>query len=421
MSFLKNKMLRSFGIYTLSNLINSAIPFLLLPILTAYLKPDAYGILTNFNYSVELMVPLIGLNLMSSLQVVYVKQKEEAASYISTGLLFTAGLTVVVLGLFYLLQLPLSTISGIPPSLVVFTGIYAFYQNVSESLLSVWRMEEKAIQYGVFRIARTVVELVVALVLIIQFDLSFKGSIYAMSVSYGAAAVLALVILWRKKLLTKTLHWKHVSHLVKFGAPLIPHVLGSVFIIYTDKLVINTYLGAASNGVYSAGFRIAQVIGLLQNSFNQAWVPYVLNTLKSGAENGKEKIVKWTYVYFVGILAITLLFYWCAPLFFKLLGNAYQEGLSIVLFIALGFAFNGMYKMVSVYYFYFEKTYYIAIVSVVTALLNWALAVYLTPKYGFTGAAISTMTAYLLQFLGTWIWSTRIIKMPWNKWNWSVK
>ena len=416
MKILKSKMFQSLGIYTISNVINSAIPFLLLPILTDYLSTSDYGTLTNFNSLINLLIPILSLNLMTSLQVVYVKDNNHLGEYLSTGILTMTGLSALFSLILFLLKKEIALETGIPEVFILFASVYTLYQNVVEVLLSLWRMEDKAISYGVFRILRTIIELSLAIIFIIIFDKSFDGSIHAMSISYGIGALYCIVILYKQGLMSFVFKWKHVKYLFNYGAPLIPHVLSSVFILYTDKLVITHFLGLSSNGIYSVGFMVGQVIGLLQNSFNQAWVPYVFAGLKSGEDQMKISIVKWTYIYIIGILVITILFYFCTPLIFYFLGDKFQEGISLVLWIALGFAFNGMYKMVSVYFFYLEKTQFIAFISIFTAVVNLFLVYWLVPKYQFTGAALATMTAFFIQFILTWIWSTRIIKMPWGNW-----
>lgn len=404
------------GIYTIANLLNSAIPFLLLPVLTRYLSTEGYGVLTNFNSLIGLLIPFVSMNLMASLQVIYVKKHQQIGAYVSTGMFVMLGLTLVFTLVFLGFSKPLAKLTGVPTSFVIFAALYATYQNVVEVLLSVWRMEDRAIAFGVFRILRTCVELGIALILIIVFGRSFDGSIHALSYSYGIGALVALGILYKGGYLKWTFEKEHARHLFAYGAPLIPHVLGSVVVMYSDKLAITQYQGLSSNGIYSAGFMVGQAIGLLQNSFNQAWVPYVFNGLKSGEERTKRTIVKWTYIYIIGILAITVLFYLCTPLIFYFLGKDFQDGLSLVLWIALGFAFNGMYKMVGVYFFYAEKTQFIAGISIFTAIVNAFLVIWAVPRYGYTGAAISTMTAFFIQFVLTWIWSTRVIKMPWGNW-----
>ena len=416
MKLLKSKLVRSLGIYTISNVINASIPFLLLPLLTNYLSTEDFGILTNFKLLIELLIPFISLNMMTSLQVVFVNRHKELGSYISSGMIAMVVLTALFSLLAALFSEKIVAGTGVPASFVVMASVYALYQNVVEVLLSVWRMEDKAISFGVFRIARTAIELALALILILGFGLSFEGSIYALSYSYGLGTLVAIFFLVRSRFLPLSFEWRHVRHIFNYGAPLIPHVLGSVMIGYTDKLVITQYMGLSENGIYSVGFMVGQVIGLLQTSFNQAWVPYVFNGLKSGEEQVKVRIVRWTYIYMLAILAITLFFYLCTPLVFMFLGKGFQGGMELVLWIALGFAFNGMYKMVGVYFFYREKTNFIAVISILTAVINYFFVVWMVPRYGYTGAAIATMSAFFIQFLCTWTWSTRVEKMPWGNW-----
>lgn len=418
-AFLKNKTFQSFGLYTLSNVINSGIPFLLLPLLTNYLAPEEYGKLTNFNSLLTLLIPITSINFMTALQVVYVKDKAIFPSYVSTGMLTMLIMSTLVSFLLFIFSDSISALIQVPKSFVIFTGIYCFYQNVFEVILSIWRMDDRVKAYGVFRIGRTVVELSITLILVIGYRMDFEGSINGLNYSYGLFSLISIFILWKDGLITKNLNKKHVEHIFRYGVPLIPHVLSSVVILYTDKILLTKFHGLSSNGIYSVGFMVGQVIGLFQNSFNLVWVPYAYKRLKNGEHKDKVALIKWTYIYFIGILVLVLLFYLFTPVIFYFLGKSYQVGISMVLWIALGFAFNGMYKMVSVYFFYFEKTIFIAIVSTFSAVVNILLALYLIPKYSFFGAAISTMTAFLSQFLFTWAYTYKVYKMPWfnvKKW-----
>jgi O-antigen/teichoic acid export membrane protein len=159
---------------------------------------------------------------------------------------------------------------------------------------------------------------------------------------------------------------------------------------------------------------IGQAIGLLQTSFNQAWVPWVFQKLKGGEERDKKRMVKITYFYFAGILLFVFLLWLVLPFIYKyFIGVKFGEGMQLVLWVALGFAFNGMYKMVSVYIFYLERTMIIAYASFGVAIVNIMLNFALIPHYGLQGAAIATMTAMGLQFIVVWLISARLMDMPW--------
>jgi O-antigen/teichoic acid export membrane protein len=303
---------------------------------------------------------------------------------------------------------------GIPKGIIYFVALYAMYQNVAEVLLSLWRMEDKAVLYGIFRVSRTILEISIALILIVIFGETFNGSITALAYSYGIASLVVIYILIKRKILIPEIKKKHIRYLISYGVPLIPHVLGAVIIMNSDKIVLTAYKGLSSNGIYSVGFMVGQGIGLLQNSFNQAWAPFVYDKLKNGNFSHKLRIVKYTYIYFVAILIVSIVFYLFTPIIFNLLGKNFSSGQSLVLWIAIGFAFNGMYKMVSVYFFYEEKTGQIALITIFTSLINIGFLLLLVPKYDEFGAAISTMISMFIQFILTWAMSTRITKMPWN-------
>lgn len=402
------------GIYTISNVLNAAIPFLLLPVLTHYLDTSDYGVLSNFNAIANLMVPLVGINLMASVQVQYIKDEVDNQNYLSTGLRLALVLTAVFSGILFLFGGYIENLIQVPKFFLYFIAVYALFNVVIEVLLAIWRMEDAAINYGIFRVTRTAIEISLVLLLVIGFGMNFEGSIYGMIAAYGLGCLVALFILMNKKLLFGTYDRSYLNHAVKYGVPLIPHTLSGVIMMYSDKLIITYYHGQSENGIYTVGFMIGQAIGLLQNSFNQAWVPWVFQKLKAGKENDKKRMVKITYLYVVGILLVVLLLWLMLPFIFKyFIGEKFGEGMQLVIWVALGFAFNGMYKMVSVYIFYLEKTMIIAFTSFGVAIVNIILNFVLIPKYGLQGAAVATMSAMGLQFIVTWVISAQLMDMPW--------
>ncbi len=408
------RIIKSMGIYTFSNVINAAIPFLLLPLLTKYLSTSDYGVLSNFNALTNIMIPLVGINLMSSVQVQYLKEEVNFQDYVTSGFRFNIVLALVFSIIVGLFASQLSSLTGVPESLLYTLSVYAIFNTVIEVLLAIWRMEDKATLYGVFRISRTVVEIGLVIFYVIGCEMNFEGSIYAMLISYGVATVGAIIILSRKGLLFGVFRFDYLKHALSYGVPLIPHTLSATAIMYADKLILTHYHGLSSNGVYSVGFLVGQVIGLLQNSFNQAWVPWVFQKLKAGKESDKLRMVKITYFYFAGILFTVFVLWLMLPFIYAFLGKAFQGGMELVLWIALGFAFNGMYKMVGVYMFYLERTGIIALTSIGVAALNIILSLILIPQHGEYGAAYSSMISMISLFFVTWFISSRMLKMPWN-------
>ena len=63
----KSSLARSSSIYTIAGVINSAIPVVLMPILTTRLTPAEYGIVAMFNTLLSIYVIFVSMNLDSAI------------------------------------------------------------------------------------------------------------------------------------------------------------------------------------------------------------------------------------------------------------------------------------------------------------------------------------------------------------------
>ena len=82
-------MIKSLSIYTMTSLVNAGLPFLLLPVLTKYLSVEEYGLLAIIQVFISLTLPLITVNIMSTMQLEYHKlNKEDFATLVSSVYLF---------------------------------------------------------------------------------------------------------------------------------------------------------------------------------------------------------------------------------------------------------------------------------------------------------------------------------------------
>jgi len=326
----KMNIVKSMGIYTGANLLNAAIPFLFLPLLTNYLSTEDYGILSNFNVLANLMVPFVGFNLMASVQIQYLKKEVDNQIYLSSSMRLVLALSVAFTLLLFYVGGWLENKIGVPKEFLYFITLYALFNVVSEVLLAIWRMEDKAMNYGVFRVLRTIIEVSLVLIFIVKMKMNFEGTIYALLISYLAACIGAFFILWRKNLLFGNFNIAFVKHALNYGLPLIPHTLSGVAIMYSDKLILTYYWGLSANGIYAVGFMVGQMIGLLQNSFNQAWVPWVFQKLKTGNLTDKKRMVKITYLYIVAILCAVFVLWAIIPFIYSFLGKDFQAGIDLV-------------------------------------------------------------------------------------------
>ncbi len=275
-------------------------------------------------------------------------------------------------------------------------------------------MEYKAVRYGVFRIARTLLDIGLSILLILVFRHSWEGRIEGQVVAASIFFLIAVYFIFRNQGANLNINKQYLKNILNFGSPLIPHVLGVAIIFYSDRIFITKMVGQAEMGLYSVGHQVGMVVYLLQNSFNQAWLPWFYEKLKLKSKAANRQIVNITYIYMVVILLITfVLLFLVGPFFDLFLGKDFEMAQIFVAWVATGFAFNGMYKMVVNYLFFLEKTKIVGIITIFTALLNLGLNYLLIKWNGPVGAAQATAISFFIQFVVVWIISARKVKMPW--------
>ena len=296
-----------------------------------------------------------------------------------------------------------------------FCAIYSLAQFIINIVLTLWQVQKKSIKYSVFNIFLTGANLSISIILVVFLNIGWTGRVYGQLIATVLFAILSIVILVKNKWIKVKFNKKYLLNALIFGLPLIPHALSGSIISMTDRLFITNMVGLAATGVYSVGYQIGSIIKIFSMSFNKAYVPWLYEKLKLNSHNTNIKIVKFTYSYFAMIILGSILLGLISPYILnKFLGKEFNGSSIYVIWIALGYAFNGMYLMVVNYIFYAQKTKFLAMITFITALLNLALNYLFIKEYGAIGAAQATTITFLVKFLIVWMLSNKVLKMPWN-------
>lgn len=408
-------LFQSAGIYTIANVINAAIPFLLMPVLTRYLTPVDYGMVAMYGVLISFVTPFVGFNVEGAVaRQYYERDQVNMTAYVSScfGILLCS--TVVVFIIFNILSAPLSRITTVPQQWLWTVVLVCFMQFICRMALVLWQVRVMPSRYGVFQISQTALNAGLSVVLVILVGMAWQGRLIAQIISVFLFAIIALVILFRDGWLKLELSKQYICNALNFGVPLIPHTLGAIIITMTDRLFITKMVGLDATGLYTVGYQIGMIIMILQDSFNKAYVPWLYERLKMDDLIIKIRLVKITYLYFLIIISISLLLGLIAPWFLRFfVGKQFVGSAIFVVWIALGYAFNGMYKMVVNYIFYAQKTAYLSWITFGSALVNIVLNYFFISFNGAIGAAQATTFTFALSFVATWILSNKVYKMPW--------
>lgn len=409
------KLLGNASIYLGANILNAAIPFLLLPILTRVLTPAEYGTVAMFLVMVSIFSAFTGLSVHGAINVRYFQlSKEDLAEYVISCIGILVVSTSAVLAIVVLFGQWLVPVSGLPLDWLIVAVLVSGLQFLANIRLSLWQVAGKAWHYGGFQISRSLLDALLSLFLVLGLSMAWQGRVLGQSLTALLIGIIALVWLYKDQLLQRTNTWKtHSKDALRFGVPLIPHVVGGFLMVVVDRIIISNLLGKESVGIYMVAFQLGQVIGLLTESFNKAYAPWLFKTLSSEKKN-KSSIVKGTYAYFITIVLISTLYGFLLPFVIGIIvGEDFLPSAQLVIYIALGFALGGCYYMVVNYIFFVSKTEFLAVITLVSGSLNIPITYLLTLHMQLEGAAIAFLITHVISFLGSWLLSQRVYKMPW--------
>lgn len=414
-----HSLLRHASLYTASNIINRAFPFLLLPFLTYYLSPEQYGIFVLFQVVVNLLIPLIGLSSEAAAARAYViLPPQEHPAYVSSMLFVAASMTILLsvaeLAMGHIVASFLSfPVMWLPVGIIV-----AFGEVVKNLNLALWQIQKQVRKYVLFNITQATVRFVASLLPVVLFSDKLSALLWGYSVSLAAFSVAGGVILVRRKYVVLRVHREHLVSFLKYGLPLVVHSIGAWLQGMADRVIVTRRLGLAETGIYSVGYSIGMGVGLVQDAFNRAWVPFFFEGLKKNEEHTNLRIVHLIILYAIGMLTLALGLALAAPFIFPILGPKYATAQKFVVWIAFAYAFNGIYKMFTNFIFYSKEVYILSIITLSSGVFNVILSYVLVGGRGVIGAAYASLVTQIVMCVVVFWAARRLSPMPWRK-GWS--
>jgi len=411
----RNNLASDAAIYTAANLLGALVPLLLLPILTSVLSPHDYGIVALFGVAISVLSVFIGLSVQGSISVQFYKlDRIEFARFVTACLFILIATAGVIAFMSLLLGGAIENATGIPAGLLGVACLVATVQFVTAIRLSIWQNERSPLKYAAMQFAQVILNAGLTLWLILQVGFGWEGRILGISVAALTMAAYSVIGLWRRGFIAVRTRKRYIEDALKFGVPLLPHVLGGMFIYSADQIMVAHLLGTAQAGVFSVALSVASAIQLICMASSRAFAPWLYKHLPSMGEDMKVKVVRYIYGYFILISLLALAYGMAAPLLLEILVR--QEFIVdnfVILFVSLGFAFGGMYFAVANFVFQASATGKLAVVTFTTGSINLVLTYFFIRKFGLAGAGFGFMLTQAMFFIATWRLSHLVSPMPW--------
>ena len=210
-----------------------------------------------------------------------------------------------------------------------------------------------------------------------------------------------LIVVWGANLLLASKFWgqartisiKWAKELFKFGSPLVFSMVGWLILNSADRYFLAYYRDLSEVGLYSLGYKVGLAVQVaVITPFQLAWGPYMLNQAARG--HGQEthdyaRIFTYLLLGFSFVGMGMLIF---SPEIVRVLGSGkFPQAVKVVPFVILAYLFNGVYYWAGSFFHLTKRTILLSIIDFSMAGLNLLLNWLWIPKWGWWGAAFSTV------------------------------
>ena len=396
------ELLRHSAIYGLGSIVARVLGVLLLPLYTRYLSPSDYGLIETLIALSAVLTALVAQGMKSAFFRFYFDSAEPERRHLVVRTAFwyvmVASTAVTVAGIVLAPQvswLLFGTHSHRGLVSAAFIGLWAALNY--EQMTSLFRVEQRSTAYVTATLANVTITIAATILLVVVFD---KGPLGVLVGNFtGTLIVYAALLLYSRHALGLQFDRSLYRAMNRFGLPLVPSAVALWLTNFSDRFFLIKLADAHEVGLYSIGVRVASAIVLLLTAFRMAW-PAFAYSIEDDREAQRTYSFVLTYVVFVCCwlaLALGLLAPWIVKV---ITTKPFYPAQNVVAPLAFGVAAFGAYVVVQIGTGRARQTRSNWLVTGAAAAVNVALNLALIPSYGRMGAAIATVVAYTLLFVG---------------------
>lgn len=408
----RSSLVRSSGVYAVSQVLNRAIPFLLLPVLTRYLSPEDFGKTAMFTVAVNLALPFVGFTSDSAIGRQYFERERiDFGNYITNCLYILAVTGAIALGVAVLFPDSVGRALELPAGWVWSIVICAAARFLVSTTLTLWQVQNRPGPYAVFSFLQTALTFGLSIFFIVGAGLGWQGRVLGELVSVVALAIAGVVVLWRGGWIRGGYNRGYAEHAMKFGGGIIPHLYGSVLMVTSDRLLLTNMTDVGQTGLYTVAAQIAMIIAVVAQSFNLAWSPWAYERLRMNEPGSFAVIARVRRFYNAGIIALAIVLAVLAPVVFGwFVGPKFKGATEFALWLSLGQAFGAMHAIVITPFFFASKTHVLALVTIPVAILNVVFTYTLISMNGPIGAAQANALSLFVSYVAAAILAGRMMR-----------
>ncbi len=378
-------------IITVGKISTQFLSFFLLPLYTALLTTDEYGSVDIVNTYVQLILPIVILQMDQSVFRFMIKgrdSKENTYKCITTGFVSFIFQVLIFSAVFFVIS-------------VIVKNKYAIYLyiNVIAMALSSYSLQMARgigdnISYSIASFLSGILTIGCNILFIAGLHMHAEGMLISSVVGNVFASLFALIRIKAFKFFDiKLFDKKFLKTMLRYSWPLIPNALIWWVVNASDRSIVLFFLGTSANGILAVSHKFPSLIMTIYNIFHLSWTESA--ALHLGEQDKNEFFSEIFDIVFKIFSSISILLIAFIPFIFNYFINEnFLDSYYQVPIYSLASFFNVIVGLYSVVYIAEMRTGEIAKTSLFSGIINLVINIILIRFIGLYAASLSSAIAF---------------------------
>lgn len=405
--------------YTLMPFVRSVLSFLILPVMTKYLTPDNYGVLT-FITMLTTFSWMFYLGLNNACYRLYFKYKDDIHTLrkmLSTNILFIVTVSLFYCALIFTLfpffnnyfftgQLK---VIWLILALLQFTLVYL--NTINQDIL---RIQYEGRKWFFNEFSTTIIMIFLSIILVLTRKFTFEAIIIANLTAESVKYVITCLQLreYYGPVFSKTL----LKESLIYSWPQTPSGIIGFLYSYFDKILLSKIKGLTQVGILDISNKFSLLLKTNMDGISGVFSPVSLELLTQNTQYSLKKLADICLkLIFLILFLSSIVILFSKELILLFTAKEYHFAIYVIpIYIhSQVFAVLGMVSYWLIYYHH-HKTFWQIPLSAIGLASNSVANIFLIPKYGLIGAAIAMFVSCGLTQLVQFFVGLKITPIPIN-------
>ena len=381
--------------FLICSFFQKGIAMLTTPIFTRVMTEYEFGRYSIYNSWLFFFMALISLNIAGGYYMRGLVVNEDDRDVLTSSMLgLTATMCGISLVVYYIFSNVLNQITELNTFLFSIMVLQIFLSNT----YYIW-MNKQRVDYNYKPIVKitllvTLLNPIVSVFAVLNADacLQVEARVLAsVIIEIVLYSYLIAFLIKKGRKLYKRKYWQEA---ILFSLPLVPHYLSKIVLSQADRVMIGSYCGLEEVGYYSVAYSIAVIILIFNQAVSSSLDPWLYKSIKEKSFSSISDI-SIKILILMSLLNLSVIAF--APEVLKIFAPAnFYTAVWVIPPITASVFFMFMYDLFTAFQYYYAKTKWIMLASLVGALLNIVLNSLFIPLFGFIAAGYTTLICYIL-------------------------